>query len=192
MSHSDQPLRFVRARFLLPLSDGPENGGRRDTRIEDGYVLWRGDNILEVGAYTPRVGERLLADHGGELEVLGSGKAGISGTDELVQRRGAILPGFVKAHGHDHEPPIIGLVKDVPLTAWLDGIVNPFTKFMSEKGDELREMLGRSPQSVAYLKARVDDIHYGITSSMVHHCNYSNKYVYDCYFYGTIFFLCDF
>ena len=87
-----------------------------------------------------------------------------------------MLPGFVKAHGHDHEPPIIGLVKDVPLTHWLDGVVNVFTKFLSERRDELTAELGESPQLVSYLKARVDDLYYGITSSMVHHCNFAKYY----------------
>ncbi len=164
--------RFLRARFLLPLDEGIG----RDRRIEDGYVLWQGDNILETGAYDPRVGERLVAEHGGTLEVVGSGTVGVSDVAALVQRPGALLPGFIKAHGHDHEPPIIGLVKDVPLTTWLDGVVNPFTGFMVDKGDELTEMIGRSPQDVAYLKARVDDVYYGITSSMVHHCNFSKYF----------------
>jgi len=170
--HGLLPHRFLRARFLLPIDD---NIGR-DRRIEDGYVLWQGDNIEEVGAYDPDVGARLVAEHGPTLEVVGSGAVGVSDVAALVQRPGALLPGFIKAHGHDHEPPIIGLVKDVPLTAWLDGIVNPFTKFMAEKGDELTEMIGRPPQDVAYLKARVDDVYYGITSSMVHHCNFSKYF----------------
>ena len=164
--------RFLRARFLLPLDDGIG----RAKRIEDGYVLWQGDNILEVGAYDPQVGARLVGTYGPTLEVAGSGSVGVTDVAALVQRPGALLPGFIKAHGHDHEPPIIGLVKDVPLTRWLDGVVNPFTGFMADKGQELTEMLGRSPQDVAYLKARVDDVYYGITTSMVHHCNFSKYF----------------
>ena len=85
------------------------------------------------------------------------------------------MPGFVKAHGHDHESPIIGIVKDVPLTQWLDGAVNVFTRFLEEEGERLADMLPYSPHLATYLKARVDDIYYGITSCMVHHCGY-NKY----------------
>ncbi|PIE16184.1 MAG: hypothetical protein CSA66_07705 [Proteobacteria bacterium] len=167
--------RFIRARFLLPISDeiGPA------TRIEDGYVLWEGDRVVELGQFFDRgVGERLIRAYGGALEVVGptSVTRGPKAVAELVRHEGAILPGFVKAHGHDHEPPIIGLVKDVPLTAWLDGVVNPFTGFMKKQQARLAELLGKSPQSVSYLKARVDDLYYGITTSMVHHCNHSKYY----------------
>ena len=62
------------------------------------------------------------------LDVVGGGKA--ARPSKLVCLDAGILPGFVKAHGHDHESPIIGLVKDVPLTTWLDGAVNPFTRFL--------------------------------------------------------------
>ena len=170
-------LGFVRGRYLLPMSD--ELG--RETRIEDGYVLWRDDEILESGSFTPDVGQRLVSEHGPELEVIGHGSAarGVSSVEGLTQLDGVVLPGFIKAHGHDHEPPIIGLVKDVPLTHWLDGVVNVFTKFLKEQRDELGEALGESPQLVSYLKARVDDIYYGITSSMVHHCNFAKYYAED-------------
>jgi 5-methylthioadenosine/S-adenosylhomocysteine deaminase len=168
---------FVRGRFVLPMSDAIG----RDTRIEDGYVVWRGDVILETGQYSPDVGRRLVAEHGPELEVLGGPgrKTGAASVDDLIRLDGVVLPGFVKAHGHDHEPPIIGLVKDVPLTHWLDGVVNVFTKFLSERRDELTAELGESPQLVSYLKARVDDLYYGITSSMVHHCNFAKYYAED-------------
>ena len=170
--------RFIRARFLLPISDGIG----RATRIEDGYVLWEGDRIVEVGAYHPvDVGERLIREHGDALEVVGPTRVtvGPTSTNALVRHEGVLLPGFVKAHGHDHEPPIIGLVKDVPLTGWLDGVVNPFTGFMSRQRERLCDLLGRTPQSVSYLKARVDDLHYGITTSMVHHCNHSKYFADD-------------
>ncbi len=168
---------FVRSRFLLPMSDALG----RDTRIEDGYVLWEGDQLVEVGPYDDAVGARLLAAHGAALEVLGApeGAGPPRSTDDLTRIEGVVLPGFVKCHGHDHEPPIIGLVKDVPLTRWLDGVVNPFTKFMDERREDLLAQLGDSPQLVSYLKARVDDISYGITSSMVHHCNYAKYYADD-------------
>ena len=170
--------RFVRAQYLLPLSDALG----RDRRIRDGYVLWEGDRILEVGGYDDHTGARLVAQLGPRLEVLdgaGGWRTGVTSTAELIEREGVLLPGFVKCHGHDHEPPITGLVKDVPLTRWLDGVVNPFTGFMVAQHAELTERLGRTPQSVAYLKARLDDLHYGITTSMVHHCNYSKYFADD-------------
>jgi len=164
---------FARARLLLPLSD--QRG--RTERIEDGYVLYRDDQILEVGRYGDEVGGRLLAAHG-TLDVLGGSSQARSPAD-LVCHDGVILPGFVKAHGHDHESPIIGIVKDVPLTAWLDGAVNPFTRFLEERYQALATRLGDSPQYVTYLKAKADDLGYGITSAMTHHCNYSKYRVDD-------------
>jgi 5-methylthioadenosine/S-adenosylhomocysteine deaminase len=89
--------------------------------------------------------------------------------------RRVLLPAFVKAHGHDHEQPLIGIAKDEPLTEWLDHAVNPFTRFMNTQREELTRALGVAPHLVTYRLARVCDIHYGITSCMVHHCNF-NKY----------------
>ncbi len=167
---------FIRARFVLPLSD--ELG--RDLRIEDGYVHWHDDEIKKVGLFSDEVGEALIARHGDELTVIGAPPdRPIKSVQDLVQIQGVVLPGFIKCHGHDHEPPIIGLVKDVPLTKWLDGVVNVFTKFQDERRDELTAELGCSPQLVSYLKARVDDLSYGITTSMVHHCNYAKYYADD-------------
>ena len=57
----------------------------------------------------------------------------------------------------------------------MDGIVNLFTGFLDEKREDLVHKFGKLPNPVTYLKARVDDIYYGITSSMVHHC-YFYKY----------------
>ena len=160
--------RFVvcRARFLLPLA-GPD----RAERIEDGYVLAGGETLLEVGPFTDDVGRRLLETYGGELQVLGDPphEGGIPRLD------GVLLPAFVKAHGHDHEQPLIGIAKDEPLTSWLDHAVNPFTRFLRTQKEELGELLGCAPQLTVYRMARLADIHYGITASMVHHCNF-NKY----------------
>lgn len=164
---------FARARLMLPLSD--LRG--RDERIEDGYVLFREDEILEVGPYSEAVGKRLLAEHG-PLDVLGGAKA-TSQLADLLCHDGVLLPGFVKAHGHDHESPIIGMVKDVPLTAWLDGAVNPFTLLLEQRYDALAQRFGDSPPYVTYLKAKADDLYYGITSAMTHHCNYSKYRVDD-------------
>ncbi len=159
-------IGFARARLLLPISDARG----RDERIEDGYVTFQADEILEVGPYTDEIGTQLLAKHG-KLDVLGGGEA--STTDELTCHDGVLLPGFVKAHGHDHESPIIGMVKDVPLTAWLDGAVNLFTRFLEERQEQLSAELGDSPHFMTYLKAKADDLYYGITSAMTHHCNFS-------------------
>ncbi|MBI4702490.1 MAG: amidohydrolase family protein [Deltaproteobacteria bacterium] len=162
----DGAVGFARARLMLPLSD--ERG--RSERIEDGYVVYRPDEIIEVGAYDAEIGRRLLAQHG-RLQVLGGTEAGAA--QELLCHDGVLLPGFVKAHGHDHESPIIGLVKDVPLTAWLDGAVNVFTRFLEERQEKLCAELGESPHYLTYLKAKLDDLSYGITSAMTHHCNFS-------------------
>jgi len=159
-------IGFARARLMLPLSDALG----RDTRIEDGYVLYRADEILEVGSYEAAVGRRLLAEHGA-LTVLGGGVA--SALDGLICHEGVLLPGFVKAHGHDHESPIIGMVRDVPLTQWLDGAVNVFTRFIDERQEQLESDLGVPPHFLTYLKAKADDIYYGITTAMTHHCNFS-------------------
>ena len=167
MDHS--PRLVCRARFLLPLAE-PD----RTRRIQDGYVLSRGDAILEVGPYNDDVGRRLLDASGSELRILHTRRE-VPSADAIPLQDVILLPAFVKAHGHDHEQPIIGIAKDEPLTAWLDHAVNPYTGFINVKRAELTEKLGCTPQLVTYLMARVCDIHYGITTSMVHHCNY-NKY----------------
>lgn len=166
---------FIRVRFLLPMSD--ELG--RSTRIEDGYVLWNGDLIEERGAYSQEIGERLLKTYGSNLMVHlpGEGKKAAQSIEDLKRYEGALLPGFIKAHGHDLETALIGLVKDVPLTEWLDGVINPFNSFMMEHSDRVTKELGQSPHRISYLKARLDDLYYGITSSMVHHCNYAKYFV---------------
>ncbi len=164
-------ITACRADFVLPLADpDPEQ------RIADGYVLADGETLLEVGPYTDAVGERLRASYGDRLEVIGGPLVRPETAGDVLPRlRGAILPGFVKAHGHDHEQPIIGVAKDEPLTAWLDHAVNPFTGFINAHRDELTAALGCTPQYATYRMARLCDIHYGITASMVHHCNH-NKY----------------
>ena len=144
-------------------------------RIPDGYVLTKDEKIMEVGEYTKQKGDKIISDFGNDLFVMGSEKQGDFMVDDIVCNETCLLPGFVKAHGHDHESPIIGIAKDCPLTAWLDGAVNLFTGFLDEKREDLADRFGKSPNLVTYLKARVDDTYYGITSSMVHHCNF-NKY----------------
>jgi 5-methylthioadenosine/S-adenosylhomocysteine deaminase len=160
---------LIRARFLLPMSEARERG----TRIGDGYVLCDGDRIAETGPYRLGIGERILREHRGNLLVVGA--PGATREKDIPCINGVILPGFVKAHGHDHESPIIGIAKDRPLTAWLDGAVNIFGGFLREKEEWLTEEFGCSPNLVAYRKARLDDVSYGITSALTHHCNF-NKY----------------
>lgn len=157
----------ARSKFLLPISD--QLG--RTTRIEDGYVLIKDDTIVEVGQYTNEIGKQILDKYASHLQVIGN----YGSTEFIPMIQGVMMPGFVKAHGHDHESPIIGIAKDVPLTPWLDKAVNLFTGFMNNNRDMLEDHFGISPNLIAYLKARVDDIYYGITTSMVHHCNH-NKY----------------
>lgn len=167
--------KFIRSKFLIPFSD--EIG--RETRIEDGYVLFEGEKILEVGAFNEELGKSLLRRFPHHIEVVGNNNKVARQLHDFVRLEGALLPGFIKAHGHDHESPLIGIVKDAPLTEWLDGAVNIFGKFMQEKKQILEDTLGIRPHLATYLKARVDDIYYGITSSMVHHCNYNKYHVAD-------------
>jgi 5-methylthioadenosine/S-adenosylhomocysteine deaminase len=163
---STQEFLLCRAEFLLPLA-APD----RTVRIADGYVLTEGAKIREAGAWTPETARRIREACGSALRVMG----GKPGSDDVPKLRGILMPAFVKAHGHDHEQPLIGIAKDEPLTDWLDHAVNPFTRFMNTERDRLVEELGTSPHLVTYRLARVCDIHYGITASMVHHCNF-NKY----------------
>ncbi|MEA1927640.1 MAG: amidohydrolase family protein, partial [Candidatus Auribacterota bacterium] len=95
--------------------------------------------------------------------------------EDIPMLDGVALPGFIKCHGHDHESPIIGISKDETLVDWLDHTVNMFTGFMNTRRDELTERFGKSPNLIPYLKARLDDIHYGITSCLVNHTSF-NKY----------------
>ena len=162
---------LVRARFIIPISD--KIG--RNAVIEDGYVLTKNSKIERVGKYSESIGKQILEKYKNNLVVIGCGKKTGFTIADIKKNNSAILPGFVKAHGHDHESPIIGIAKDEPLTPWLDKAVNLFTGFMNEKRPQLEKKFGVSPNYVTYMKARLDDIHYGITSSMVHHCNH-NKY----------------
>jgi 5-methylthioadenosine/S-adenosylhomocysteine deaminase len=165
----EEQLLVCRADYLLPLAS-PD----RTVRIRDGYVLAEGELIREVGRYSPETGRRLLDSYGPALKVLGG--EGKDGADIPIPRcSGVLLPAFVKAHGHDHEQPIIGIAKDEPLTSWLDHAVNPFTSFITNQEERLTDLLGCSPMLATYRMARLCDIHYGITASLVHHCNH-NKY----------------
>jgi len=156
---------LCRAKFVLPLTTTNPN-----ERIQDGYVLSEGETIKEVGAYSADIGKRLLETYGESLYVVGQTENNV-----IPMLNSVLMPAFVKAHGHDHEQPLIGIAKDEPLTAWLDHAVNPFTGYINNYYDTLCDALGAPPQLVTYRMARLCDIHYGITTSMVHHCNY-NKY----------------
>ncbi len=154
----------MRAKYLIPMT----KSGEKLDRIEDGYILFN-EKILEVGPYSEEIGNRIIDEYGDNLEIIGK-------TDAMIpQLDGAILPGFIKAHGHDHESTIIGIAKDEPLTVWLDAAVNPFTEWIHNSKAELTEQLGISPYLLTYTKARVDDISFGITTALTHHCNF-NKY----------------
>jgi len=165
--------RFVlaRTRLLVPLSDALGD----DTRITDGYILTDGSQIKEVGRYTPQRGREIVDECGNELLILGADPKDSYSEEDIPRLNGVALPGLIKCHGHDHESPIIGISKDEPLVDWLDHTVNMFTGFMDTRRDELTERFGKSPNLIPYLKARLDDIHYGITSCLVNHTSF-NKY----------------
>jgi len=173
MPMSEASLLVCRAKYLLPLA-APDRG----RRIQDGYVLAQGDLILEAGPYTAEIGARLLASYGARLEVLRTRRS-LPSADPIPMQDMVLLPAFVKAHGHDHEQPLIGIAKDEPLTAWLDHAVNPFTGFLNARREELAGRLGCTPQLASYRMARVCDLHYGITASMVHHCNWNKFHLED-------------
>ncbi|HDL64927.1 MAG TPA: hypothetical protein ENH12_06015, partial [Proteobacteria bacterium] len=164
-------FKLVRSRLLLPMD---EKLGL-STRIEDGYVLTEGSLIKEVGKYESGIGERIIRECGDDLQVIGLEKEGGLVEGDIPCLDGVVLPGFIKAHGHDHESPIIGIAKDEPLTDWLDHAVNVFTGFLNENKDELTAEFGVSANLITYTKAKLDDIYYGITSALTHHCNF-NKY----------------
>ena len=166
-------LLACRARYLLPLAE-PD----RSLRIQDGYVLAQGDTILEAGPYTPEVGRRLVETWGSRLGLLHTRRE-IPSTDPIPMQNMVLLPAFVKAHGHDHEQPLIGIARDEPLADWLDHAVNPFTGFLNARRTELSELLGCSPQLAVYRMARICDLHYGITATMVHHCNWNKHHLED-------------
>ncbi|MHA2245163.1 MAG: amidohydrolase family protein [Candidatus Hodarchaeales archaeon] len=163
--------KLLRTRFLLPFS----NKLGRETRIADGIVFIKGQHIKEVGQFDDQRIREILDEYGSELEVIGSPKGELTEEGEIPQINGVALPGFVKAHGHDHESPIIGIAKDVPLTSWLDSAVNLFTGFLHAEEANLTKHFGKSPYLITYLKARIDDLQHGITTALVHHCNF-NKY----------------
>ena len=165
---SDEVL-FARARFLLPMTI---TNGKLDL-IKDGYIL-AGKSIREIGNYSSEVGKRILEHHENNLKVLGNPRDDIRIEDFKIQN-GVLLPGFIKGHGHDHESVLIGTARDVPLTTWLDEAINIFTGFLHENQEDLTNHFGKSPYYIAYIKARLDDISFGITSAMTHHCNF-NKY----------------
>ena len=162
---------LLRTRLLVPLSDTLG----RHKRIDDGYVLTEGKLIKEVGKFTPDKIDDIINTSDSDLTVIGSDNIQIKSNREVPQINGVALPGFVKAHGHDHESPLIGIAKDVPLTTWLDEAVNYFTGFLHEEEEALTLNFGRSPYYLTYLKARIDDLQHGITTAVVHHCNF-NKY----------------
>ena len=94
---ADAAALVCRARFMLPLA-GPD----RARRIQDGYVLASGDRVLEAGPYTPETGSRLLRTWGDRLQVLHTRRE-MPSSDPIPMQDMVLLPGLVKAHGHDHK-----------------------------------------------------------------------------------------
>lgn len=165
--------RFIlaRTRLLVPLS----NKLGDDARINDGYILTEGPIIKEVGPYSSEVGTKIITECGNELLILGARPQESYQEEDIPMLDGVTLPGFIKCHGHDHESPLIGISKDEPLVDWLDHTVNMFTGFMNTCRDELKDKFGKSPNLIPYFKARLDDLHYGITTCLVNHTSF-NKY----------------
>ena len=164
----EKKVKLIRSKFLLMVNETEFD----KRRIKDGYVLINGTLIEESGRYTKDIGERIIATYGNGLQVIGLENCENLSSDDIPCLEGVIMPGFVKAHGHDHESPLIGIARDEPLTEWLDHSVNIFTGFMNEQRTMLESHFGKSPNYITYIKARLDDIYYGITSTMVHHCNH--------------------
>lgn len=163
--------KLIRSRLLLPLSINPG----RNVRINDGYVLTEQFHIKEVGRYTKEIGERIIRDYGASLEIIGIDKAKELKEENIPCLNGVVLPGFVKTHGHDNESPIIGVAKDVSLIDWLANAALAFGSMLYEEKKAVKRKLGKSPHLVTSLKARLDDIYYGITTSLAHQCNF-HKY----------------
>lgn len=163
--------KIARFRFLIPMTT---TDGKLD-RINDGYILTDDSIIKEIGHYTEDIGKRIIHEFGHDLKIIGV-SINSPTVNDVQKLNGVGLPGFIKCHGHDHESALIGVARDVPLTTWLDEAINIFTGFMNEEiGKLTAEFDGKSPFYVAYLKARLDDISFGITTALTHHCNY-NKY----------------
>ena len=93
------------------------------------YKVNQGKLDDEGWSLASEVEQRLLESFGPALRIFGPGSSELDGSSARTIPRlpGVLLPAFVKAHGHDHEQPIIGVAKDQPLTSWLDHVVNPFT-----------------------------------------------------------------
>lgn len=158
---------LARARLLITMAKGPD-GSRRHV-VEDGYVLTNGDIIEEAGAWSSEVLARLTPRlRTRKITVLGGGIG-----YEPQQIDGILMPGFVKAHGHDHEQMLKGRAKGVPLTAWLDSAVNPLGWFLRDNTERLDHMLEMDPFVLAYAMARLEDVRFGITTALTHHCNHN-------------------
>ncbi len=164
---------FARARFLITMK---EQDGKL-VRISDGYILTKDSEIVQVGQFSESIGKDILSTlKDNILQIIGNLSIKNPNIADLRQINGVIIPSFVKCHGHDHESVLIGVARDQPLTAWLDNSVNIFTGFLHEHEEELKnDFEGVSPYYIAYLKARLDDISFGITTAVTHHCNF-NKY----------------
>ena len=172
----DKKYKLIRARLMVPLR---EKGGF-ETRIEDGYVLTEGKRIKEANKYYPGIGERILKECGKNLLVIGAEKEKQPLEEKDIPcLDGVILPGFVKAHGHNEQSLMIGVARDEPFTEWLYHAVFIFAGFLTEKAEGLYEIFGKSARYITFIKALLDDIYYGITTAMNHHCGFSKYHIPD-------------
>ncbi len=161
----------IRSQFVI-------NDPAKPQPLVDGYIIYDETGVREVGKFNKEAEKLLIKDLGASLEVIKSESLIQSSTkDEPIPKHKALLlPGFIKAHGHDHESPIIGIARDVPLTTWLDESVNPFTSYIQKHMEELTTRFGYSPNYLSFLKSRMDDVYYGITASLSHLCNYAKNF----------------
>lgn len=163
--------KLIRSRLLLPLQEET----KFPDVIEDGYLLTEGSLIREVGRYTPEIGKRIIRESNGDLQIIGTKSEFDPDAPEIPCLDGVVLPGFVRAHGHDYQSPIIGIGRDEPLSAWLDRSIYAFNRFLKEQGFNLEKELGQSPYLLTYRKSLLDNVYYGITSVLSHHGG-ANKY----------------
>jgi hypothetical protein len=135
-------------------------------------VLCAGNRIAEAGPYRREIGERILRNAARQSSWSAPPAHGAKRT--FPASTASSFPRFVKAHGHDHESPIIESPKTGRSPCGSTGR-EPLRRLHRGATDRLTAEFGCSPNLISYRKARLDDVSYGITSALTHHCNF-NKY----------------